>query len=293
MAEEELQEIDLMKPGKLWATAEHNQTLAFHLLLPKDNYTRDKLTKEPNIAAGDQLMSPAMMPAEAGPVTLDFAGGKAQEILDNLTGRYKSGAKRIEKVRAVIIATAADGNKIPDKQVAEVMDFKLAAVPIIMLRKQRAYATVQEWKAGQKLFSATIEVKGPVDEVEISIAPTLDITAGDQKGSGKVTLKVKEGEKYTIQVPVTFTSTTETRQVLVVRTYIQYIPNGWRTAGGRKEYDPRNDTREVYNGGSYTLTVTGTKDNANVKHSIELRAESWGADWLIGPPPPPFWHNCC
>jgi hypothetical protein len=30
-----------------------------------------------------------------------------------------------------------------------------------------------------------------------------------------------------------------------------------------------------------------------VKRSIVLTAEDWASDWLVGPPPPPFYHNNC
>ena len=43
MAEGELQDLDLLNPGKLWATAEHQKDVTFHILFPdKDSVTKEK-----------------------------------------------------------------------------------------------------------------------------------------------------------------------------------------------------------------------------------------------------------
>ena len=292
---DDIQEIDLMKPGKLWATAEHQTAVVFHLVMPKDNYTKDKMKDKPDIAADDELMSPFTVPASGvdplGVANFDLGdSGRAAEVMGKLTEKYEKGEKTLEKIRGIVVAFADESNKIPDKHVVEVMDFKLIAIPIIILRKVQDYVTVQNFKGGMTVFKAEIEVKGPITEVELSCAPDREMTVSTgQKGKGKLKFPVKEGEKYQVTMPVNFTKKGESSQRAVPRTYIHWIPGGWR----RGETSMQAFTREIWDGGFSTLTAQGTGPAVGVKHTLKMKAESWASDWLAGPPPPPFYHNNC
>ena len=54
----DLEELDLTKPGKLWAMPEYETDTTIYLVAPKPAYTKDELVKNPVIAKGDQLMEP-------------------------------------------------------------------------------------------------------------------------------------------------------------------------------------------------------------------------------------------
>jgi hypothetical protein len=292
---DDIQEIDLMKPGKLWATAEHQSALSFHLVMPKDNYTKDKMKDKPDIAAEDELMSPFTVPASGvdamGVANFDLGEtGRAAEVMGKLTEKYEAGQATLERIRGVVVAFADESNKIPDKHVVEVMDFKLIAIPVIILRKVVDYVTVQNFKGGMTTFKAEIEVRGPIKEVELSASPDAEMTVSTgQKGKGKLKFPVKEGEKYTVTLPVNFVKKSDSLQRAVPRTYLVWIPGGWRHG----ETDMQAFTREIWEGGFSTLTAAGTGPAAGVKHTLKLKAENWASDWLAGPPPPPFYHNNC
>ena len=292
---DELQEIDLMKPGKLWATAEHQSLVAFHLVMPKADYTKDKMKDKADIKPEDELMSPFIVAAGdvdgLGVANFDLGeSGRAQEVMGKLTEKYEKGEKTLETIRGVVVAFAADGNKVPDKQVVEVVDFKLIAIPVILLKPVVPYITVQNFKGGMKEFKATVEVRGPIKEVEVSAAPGAKITVSTgQSGDGKVTFPVKEGETYTITLPVAFTKKSDSQQRAVPRSYLHWIPGGWRHG----EKDMQSFTREIWEGGFTTLTAAGTGPAAGVVHKLQLKAEAWASDWLAGPPPAPFYHNNC
>jgi len=175
------------------------------------------------------------------------------------------------------------------------MEMNLLAVPIIMLKpvEKKDYVTVKQFKDGLKNFEAVVKFKGPITEAEFSVSPDAEFSVNDQKGKGKQVIPVKEGEEYKISMPVAFVQGKETRQEAVPRRYQIYYPWGWRTRGGRVEVDYRTDTREKWTGGKWTFAVTGTKANAKAKATCIFTAEDWGAEWMIGPPPPPFYHNNC
>jgi hypothetical protein len=136
-----------------------------------------------------------------------------------------------------------------------------------------------------------VRFKGPITEAEFSVSPDAEITVGDKKGKGKQVIEVKEGQTYKISMVVPFVQGKESRQVAVPRRYQIVYPWGWRSRVGEVDY--RSDTREKWTGGKFTLTVAGTKANAKAKQSCIFTAEDWGAEWMIGPPPPPFYHNNC
>lgn len=297
MAADDLQELDLLNPGKFWATAEHQKDVSFHIQFPNDNNTKDKI-KDGEVNPGDDMIQPITVPYTAcdanGVANFDFEGsGRAADMLQKLTEYYSKGGETIEQVRALIVATAREGNKIPEKAVVEVMDMILVACPIIMLKPTRDYVTVQNFKGGVVTFEAEVKFKGPITEAEFSCAPDaeMSITAGGPvtKGKGKLVVPVEEGHSYKISLPVPFVKRGESQQRAVPRRYLIVYPWGWRHG----ETDNQEFTREVWDGGKTTLTVAGTKNNAKVKQSIVLTAEAWASDWLAGPPPPPFYHNNC
>lgn len=293
----EMQELDLMNPGKLWATAEHQKDTTFHIVMPDEQTEKDNI-KEGVVDPGFDLVPPLTVPfgnCDAnGVASFDLdSTGRAMDMLHKLTEHYSKGGETIEKVRAVVVATARDGNKIPEKAVAEVMDMKLLACPIIMLKGIETYVTVQNFKGGKTQFTAEFKIKGPCPEVEISVAAEQDLTVNGQKGHGKLVIPTKEGETYKVTVAVPLVKSGETQQRAVPRRYIHFYPWGWRTAGGRMEYDTQTFTREKWTGATLTLKVAGTKENAKVFQSVQLKAEDWASDWLAGPPPAPFYHNNC
>jgi hypothetical protein len=289
----EMQELDLMNPGKLWATAEHQKDTTFHIVMP-DSATEKANIKDGEVDPGFDLVQPMTIPFGScdanGVANFDLdSSGRAADMLQKLTEHYSKGGETIETVRAVVVATARDGNKLPEKAVAEVMDMKLVACPIIMLKGKDTYVTVQNYKGGKTLFTAEFKVKGPCPEVEISVVAEHEITVNGQKANGKLVIPTKEGETYQITVAVPFVKTGESKQQAVPRRYIHFYPWGWRHG----ETDQQSFTREKWSGGTLTLKVGATKENAKVFQSIQLKAEDWASDWLAGPPPPPFYHNNC
>jgi hypothetical protein len=289
----DMQELDLLNPGKLWATAEHQKDTTFHIVFPGDGNTRDKL-KDGEVNPADDMIQPLSVPYGScdanGVASFDLdASGRAADMLNKLTEHYKGGGETIETVRAIVVASARDGNKVPEKAVAEVIDLKLVAVPIIMLKGVDTYVTVQNFKGGKKEFKATFTVKGPCPEVEISVSPDNEVACNGQTGRGKIVVPTKEGETYTVTLPVPFKSRGESKQVAVPRRYVHMYPWGWR----RGETDQQSFSREIWEGGFTTLRIAGTKNNAKVVQNLQLNAEAWASDWLTGTPPPPFYHNNC
>ena len=289
----DLQDLDLMNPGKLWATAENQKDVTFHICFPDEGSKKANI-KDGAVDPGLDMCPPVTVPFTAvdanGVANFDLdASGRAAEMLQKLTEYYSKGGETIATINAVVVANAKEGNKIPDKAVVEVIEMNLVACPIIMLKPIKDYVTVQNFKGGTKVFQAELKVKGPIAEVELSCAPDLEITAGTLKGKGKLVLPVKEGETYQISVPVPFVQGKESRQQAVPRRYLHVYPWGWR----RGEMDSQEFSRETWKGGKTTLTVQGTKQNAKVKQSAILNAEEWASDWLAGTPPAPFYHNNC
>lgn len=299
----DLEELDLMKPGKLWAMPEYEGTTTFHFVEPKDNYTKDKLVDNPQIAPADQLMAPFAVQHNQldgqGRAVLDLQGsGRAKEMMGKLEQRIAAN-KKLDVIRAVIIASAADGNHNPPKNAIETIDFAVANIPTIVLLGKDIYITVQNFKGGRKEFVAELKATNPLKEVKLSVEPACDISVSTgQKGKGSVVLPVKEGQSYTIKCPVAFKTSAEERQQLRLPQpgdYHRYVPGGWRTNMGSNNPDRYYDMqrREVWTGGSWTLKAEGTGPFAGIVKSVQLRAESWGSDWLWKSPPRVFSHNVC
>src|SRR5439155_10397053 len=218
MAEGELQDLDLLNPGKLWATAEHHKDVTFHILFPdKDSVTKEKCKEA--VDPGLDMIQPMTVPFSAvdanGVATFDLdATGRAADMLNNLTKYYAEGGEDIKTVMALVFATARDGNKIPEKSLCDIIEMNLLAVPIIMLKAvpKKDYCTVKQFKDGMTNFEAEVKFKGPITEAEFSVAPDAEITVGDKKGKGKQVIPVKEGEVYKISMAVPFVQGKETRQ---------------------------------------------------------------------------------
>lgn len=207
-------ELDLSAPGKLKAKVENQNTATFHIVVPQAHYTKDALSKNPNIAPADQLMSPFTVPASAvghdGIATFDLnATGRAKELIAKVDERIKQG-KKPDTVRAIVIAHAKQGNCVPPQQLAEVKDLKLIALPTISLTPPastsgKTYITVQQYKAGTKNFALELIVTGPIAEVALTTEPAVHIGATPGgSGQGRLHLPVKEGQKYQISVPTPF-----------------------------------------------------------------------------------------
>jgi hypothetical protein len=234
---------------------------------------------------------------KAGRAVLDLeASGRAKEIHKKLDQLFQQGKPRPTTVRSVVIATAGSGNRVPAKQLASVQDFELGPTPHVDLKGVISLVTARNFKAGKKEFVVELTALGvgPTIDLELSTSPGRTIrVAGGPAGNGKVQLKAQSGRSYRVQVSVPLTFKLEKRTVKVPRTYKIFVPGGWRTKRGRREYDNRVDTKEVWTGGDVTLKAQGTGGLDHLVKTVKLRAESWAAGWLNGPPPPPFRHNIC
>ena len=437
------QTLDLMKPGKLWATAEHHVSVTFHLAIPQAGYTKDAMSKNPTIAAADELMTPFTAPASAanknGVIEFDLAP-RAGEITTNISARNAKG-QQVPTARVIVVATAKTGNKVPDNQVADVFDLKVAPIPSIKLAVTnaadplRSYATVPAFKNGASAFiieftatgtkqvtlgyspaapgwnigTATQNVANDHDGVAVNQAMTYatavqasatapiyilanttgaavsqqlasspglqkvkalqqQLTAAenarkqkeDAAGGGAggaswgdyvartadianedslkmqiiqatyaqaTTLpglgapvtgpyEVKDGQKYVIVIPVPFKFYQTLTSQRTQRPYSWYYiggqwrkedpahpftdaqkHEGWRSAGGGfgsvSDTITEWGTIDTWEGGKWTLTVTGTGAAAGVKDSTTLTAEAFADKWMVKDPPPPFAHNAC
>jgi hypothetical protein len=291
-----MEELDLTKPGKLFAKAMNEMDTTFHVVMSKPNYTKAHLSQNPQIAPADMLMSPFTVPfAQADKEGFTFcdleATGRAGEIMKKV--KERAGQGKIDMVKAIVIVTARKGNAIPDKQLADVKELKLIPIPSITLKPVVDFITVQNFKAGKRDFIVELSVTGNITQVQLTTAPSSPIMAQGKTLQGALALHVQEGQKYEIKVPAQLTMKGETQQRAVPRTYVRYVPGGWRTAGGRVETDNQSFSREVWTGTNVTLKAQGVGHCANIMESVHLRAESWASDWLAGPPPPPFYHNVC
>ncbi len=207
-------ELDLSAPGKFKAKVENQNTATFYIVVPQAHYTKDALSKNPNIAPADQLMSPFTVPANAvghdGVAMFDLnASGRAKELIAKVDERIKAG-KKPDTVRAIVIAHAKQGNCVPPQQLAEVKDLKLVALPTISLAPPantsgKTYITVQQYKAGTKNFSVELSVTGPITEVALTTEPATHVKATPGgEGQGRVHVPVKEGTNVQITVPTPF-----------------------------------------------------------------------------------------
>lgn len=286
--------LDLAKPGKLWATAENDDTATFHLVLPKPEYTKDRLDANPSVNPRDQLMKPFAVPFNQrdaqGRAVLDLdKTGRAKEILDKIGQLYDQGHAAIDKVLGIVVVTARSGNRIPIKHLAELLDFELKPIPHIAMRGVKELVTVQNFKAGQKDFVVEVTPIGPFTHLELSTSPARPLRVEGGPSGNKVTVPVSDGKKLIVKIAAPLTSRTQTRRVAVPRTYKRFVPGGWR----RGEVDYRTDSMEEWTGGDVTLRAQGTGNFASINKTIKLRAEAWASGWLLGPPPPPFAHNIC
>jgi len=299
----ELEELDLTKPGKLWAMPEYETTTTFHYVVPKPEYTKDKLVANPQIAPADEIMDPFVVQHNQldaqGRAVLDLEKtGRAKAMIGKLEQRMQAN-QRLDVIRAVILASAADGNHIPDKQAVETIDFNVAAIPTITLLGKTIYVTVQNFKGGTKEFIAELKTTAPLKEVKVSVEPGTNIMASTgQNGNGALVLPVKEGQTITLRIPVKFDSTAEERQVMRIPQpgdYRTYVPGGWRTNMGDNNPDRYMDVQrqEIWKGVSYTLKVTGTGPYEGIVKTVQLRAEDWAAGWLWKNPPRVLGHNVC
>ena len=286
--------LDLTAPGTLWAKAVNESTTSFHLVVPKPNYTKDLLSKNPQVDPKDDLMRPWAVNfrdvGKDGLAACDLAtSGRAGEIMAKLAERYDRGEPRVENVRGLYIARAREGNRIPETQVVEVKDFKLLTIPTITLKPgenshPRTYVTVQNFKNGVKTFNVEMTVTGPVEQVELTASPAVQITAPGGQGNGRVVIPTVEGKKYTIQVAVPFSMTMQNQHVN--HPYVWY--GGW--------YQPawtEHRQNEIWTGGDVALVATGAGPAKGVTKSIKLRAESWASGWLRKTPPVPMRHAHC
>lgn len=310
----EVEELDLTKPGKLWAKAENEGMTVFHLVIPQAQYTKNKLTLNPTINPMDELMRPlTISKQDAAKDKDDIAwcdldlSGRAKEIMDKLSERYARGEPRVEKVLGVYIAMAADGNRIPDAQAAEVKEFKLVTIPSISLKP--AFLNLHPNNVqgtccacplkGKKQFELELNVTGDVSEVELTAIPTpsfpdpqITATPGGG-GKGKATIKTKEGTKVAITVSADFKvqDVVETKSVPVI--YDRVVPGGWRTSGGRWDYGPQTGKRSVWTGGFITFRATGTGKYKNLINAVSLKMETFQYGWIATGLPPHFYHNVC
>jgi len=299
----DLEELDLTKPGKLWAMPEYETDTTIYLVAPKPAYTKDELVKNPVIAKGDQLMEPFKVAHnqldKEGRAVLDLEkSGRAKAVIGELEKRIQANQK-LDVIRAVFLATAADGNHIPDKQAVETIDFNVAAIPTLTLLGQTVYVTVVNFKGGTKEFVSEVKITAPMKEVKVTVEPGNDISASTgQKGSGTLVLPMKEGQPVSLRIPVKFNMTAEERSVVRIPEpghYRSYHPGGWRTNMGANNPDAYNDVQrqEVWKGQTFTLKVTGTGPYEGIVKSVQLRAEDWAAGWLWKNPPRVFGHNVC
>lgn len=311
MADESL---DLTSPGQLWANADNYKSVTFHLVDPAAGYDKPRLTANPAVNPNDDLMKPLTVNyTDVGPdkdCVCDLAtGNRAAEIMQKLTERYDRGQPKLEKIRALYIVQAREGNRIPEKLVGEIKDLKLEAIPTLTLKWVINYLTVQNWKNGQKEFHAQLFATGGVEEVELTIKPEVDMKVADggPSGKGKITMKVQEGKKYTIVCQAPFRQREESKQELMERQYISYnkpMPwnawgeqsRGWvaqRSGQSSERFLPGKFTREVWDGAILTLRAAGTGKFNGLIRTVPLTAQEWAAAWLLKEPPPPFQHNVC
>lgn len=284
--------LDLKKPGKFWASADNEAETIFHLVIPGPNYTKDKLTQNPAISPGDQLMAPWKV---SGPeadtngnkAELDLAkSGRAKQILDKLTQRFEKGLPALKQVRGVVIVTATNEDKKPPKQLADVVDLELAPIPAIKVEGVRTFVTVQNFKAGQKEFLVKVTAQG-LEQLQLTAAGGEMIPWGP-----KHTMAVSDGQTVTVKVKVPFVQRNDREERRVKKRYRHYVPGGWRTKS-YGDWTTATFTREVWTGGDITLTASGTGDFAGIKKSVKLRAENWASAWLCRNPPPVLRHNIC
>lgn len=208
--------IDFTKPGRLWANAQFEKDVRFHLVIPQAGYNKAQLTANPTINPMDDLIAPYTVPFQNankdGMVFCDLNdAGRAQAAMAKIDVMIQSTGKAPEKIRAVYIATAAEGNRIPDARVVEVKDFKVIPIPSINLKglgnpvevkphTEGTYITVKHFKAGKKHHEVELTAVGMKEVLLTTTPPTQIIVEGGPQGTGKLTLPVEQGKPYKIKV---------------------------------------------------------------------------------------------
>ena len=312
-----MQELDLTKPGKLWAVAENQENCTFHIVLPSPKYNKASLSKDPTIAAADQLMRPFEVSGKdvdgQGRAICDLkTTGRADQIMEAVIKHMKAGNPCPPTVTGVVIANALASNALPAKQLADVIDFKLIAPPQMDLKAVKDYITAQNYKAGDKYFLADLQIDGPMPKCEIKSDPPKPISVdGGPSGTGVVILEPQSGKKYRIKVEAHFSVKKESRSKDVYA-FSRWVPGGWRTGGAQATYDAALgmwimtsgsasgvskstmvEEREIWDGGNVTLTCAGMASQKDIKKSVKFRSEGWASGWLVTKPPRPFSHNVC
>lgn len=292
------QQLDLTKPGRIWAIPEFEATTTFHMLVPQGKYTKDAIIANPSIISpADQLMAPFSVPTSGltkdGKAEFDLKKtNRGKEIMDKIEARMKQG-ELLGVVRSVIIASAKDGNRNPPKQAVEVLDLDVLPVPTITLTPTDGFITIQNWNAGRKAFKVDLMVAGPLSEVILEITPAKNInTSAGVNGGAKIKIPVKAGQKVAITIPDIIVYTKNTRTVYQDRQYHHYVPGGWRTNNRMNFYNAVYE-QESYVGGDFTLRASGTGFFQGVFKTVQLRAETTYGQWLEKNPPPPLGHNVC
>ena len=299
----DLQVLDLDAPGKLWASTEHEEMNTFFLVMPEAKYTADKLSKDPAVEPPHMLMSPWSASAKDadpnGVVTLDLVqSGKAKEILATLDRMYQDGQELPKTVKAIVIATAKDGNKIPAKQLAEVVELELAQTHEIRMKgKPRGavdplYVTADAWKKGTVDFLVEVTPLG-LDEIELTVSngkSKLWVEGGEKTDKLVLKTKDRDNDAFVVHVEVQFTKTQEQRAVY--HPQITFAWDRWKPAF--YSYDKR----DVITGQEFTIDAVGKSRGDPVKKSVKLRCEAWAAnsDWMVdnsSGPPQVYCHPHC
>jgi hypothetical protein len=281
--------LDLIRPGKFWAAAENEETTTFHLVIPSAKYTREALTANPTIHPSHDLMPPFSVSHrdldDQGRAILDLkASGRANKIVETLDRRFQNGQSAITRARAVVIATARKGNRVPSKQLADTFDFTLPATPRMRVSEVRTYVTVSQFKNGQREFLVDVTAQ-TLNEVEVSVSNGASIRV-DGAGAGRtVKVPIPGGRKFRVRIPVPLTVRNESRTTRAGRRWTRY--DCWYYPAHNK-----TSTREIWTGGDITLKIQG-KGGIAINKSVRLRAESWASGWLNRTPPPRLRHNHC
>lgn len=206
-----VEELDLTKPGKIWATPEYETTTKFYVVVPDDKYTKAKLLadpmKPPTIPPTDQLMGVFEVPHakldKEGRAVLDLQqSGKAKEIMNKIEERVGKG-QQTPLLRVVIIADHAEGNHLPAKFAVETLDFAVASFPIIILTSPKSVLTPEEFRSGTRSLTAEFRATAPMKEVKVSINPKAEFTVNGQKGNGELVIPVKDGQPNKLEMPIT------------------------------------------------------------------------------------------
>jgi hypothetical protein len=277
--------LDLTTPGTLWAKVQNEVTTTFHLVLAKPGYTKDALLNNPTVDPKDDLMKPFAFNfkdvGKDGLAKVDLAGARAVEIMSGLGERYERGEARVKAVKALYIARARDGNRIPKAQDVEIKEFELKTIPTITLKpgenvNNQTFVTVPNFKNGVNQFRVELTVTGPVEQIELSTDPAAQITSTiGGKANGKLVIPITEGQKAIITIPVPLVMTNrQTRQ------------DYWDdyTAGY---------TLEEWRGGDIVLWARGLGAAAGLAKSVKLHAESWASGWLLTTPTYRYRHTHC